>query len=46
MHVFEEVRKNGIQSTCEEVRVRWETREDREEEYMDTGTDGFLHVVE
>lgn len=43
MHVFEEVRKNGIQSTCEEVGVGWETRKDKEE-YMDMGTDGFLHV--
>lgn len=45
MHVLEEVRRDGAQSTCEEVGVRWQTREEREE-CMDTGTDGFLHVVE
>lgn len=43
-HVLEEVRNEGVQSTREEAGVRWETKE--REEHMDTGTDGFLHMVE
>lgn len=45
MHVPEAVRRDGAQSSCEEVGVRWETGREKEV-YTDIGTDGFSHVVE
>lgn len=44
MHVLEEVRNEGVQSTREEAGVGWETKE--KEEHTDTGADGSLHMAE
>lgn len=39
------VRRDGIQSTWDQVGIRWENREEKEE-YLDAHEGGFYNVVE